>query len=293
MQAILDFQSTTKRLVNSNGVDFSTKKGVYHLGLVFSARDRQRTTSFSGVQLSRAEWDRSLLEIDTVRNSLHQSIEHLQAKPVEGKFTGDVIVTPQALAEFLGTYTRIFLGNQALIAGTSRLKDKLNEQVASPKLTLHSRPTADEICDGYYVTPDGFAVQDTTLIEDGVLQTFLLDQYGANKTGKQRAKTAGGAYVVDTGCQSLDELIADVDRGLLVPRYSGGHPNSNGDFSGVAKNSFYIEAGEVQYPITETMIAGNLLELFQNVNGLSRERIDSGTAILPWVSSSGVVISGK
>jgi len=260
---------------------------------VFSAKEGERTTSFNVLQLSLPNLERDLLDLDVVRNGLEEAIEHLEARPAAGKFTGDVVITPQALGGLLHSYARIFLGNQALLSGTSRLKDKLDENVASPKLTVHSKPVSDEICDGYFVTPDGFAAENVTLIEGGVLRSFLLDQYGANKTGKERARTAGGAYVVEPGSRSLKDLVGDIDRGLLVARYSGGNPNPNGDFSGVAKNSFYIENGAIQYPVTETMISGNLLDLFENINDISRERTDFGMAVLPWVSAAGVTISGK
>ncbi len=293
IQSVLDFERTTERFVNSNGVDFSTEKGVYHIFLWFASKDGEKTTSFNGIQLSRTELDQDLMELDFLNDSLRESVEHLDARPLEGKFTGDVIIAPQSLVQLVHIYTSLFLGNQALISGTSRLQDKLNEKVASCRLTVHSKPTSEQICDGYFVTPDGFAARDVTLLEDGVLRSFLLDQYGANKTGKERAKTAGGAYVIDAGNQPLDELIGSMDRGLLVNRYSGGYPSSNGDFSGVAKNSFYIEDGELKYPVTEAMVSGNLIDVFREIGGISQERVDLGTAIMPWICSKGVTISGK
>ncbi len=293
IQTILDYQRTTKRFVNSNGVDFASQKGVYHVFMFFSSKDEEKTSSFDAVQLSLAELEKDLFDFQVVEDGLESSLDHLEARPLGAKFTGDVIITPQALQMFLMMFGRVFLGNQALISGTSRLEDELGEQVTSPKFTLHSKPVSEEICDGYFVTPDGFAAENVALLEDGVLKSFLLDQYGANKTGKERAKTAGGAYVMEPGSKPLGDLVDDVERGLLVARYSGGMPNSNGDFSGVAKNSFYIEDGQVKHPVTETMIAGNLLDLLVNINDISEERIDFGSAILPWISSHGVTISGK
>ena len=293
IQSVLDFERTTRRLVNSNGVDFSSDQGVYHLHLWFASKDGEKTTSFNGLGLSLSELERELLDFDFIQENLHQSVQHLQARPFDGKFTGDVIIVPQTVVSLLSMYGYLFLGNQALISGTSRLKDSLNEQVASSRLSVHSKPTSEEICDGYFITPDGFAAEDVTIIEDGVLRSFLLDQYGANKTGRERASTAGGAYVVDAGEQALEELIGGVQRGLLVTRYSGGTPNPNGDFSGVAKNSFYIEDGQLAYPVTETMISGNLLEVFENIRGISEESVDFGSAVAPWILSEGVTISGK
>ncbi len=81
-----------------------------------------------------------------------------------------------------------------------------------------------------------------------MLKSFLLDQYGSRKTGLARAVTGGGAWVVDAGTTPLDEMIRDVKAGVLITRFSGGRPNDKGDFSGIAKNSYYIENGAIAYP---------------------------------------------
>ena len=86
-------------------------------------------------------------------------------------------------------------------------------------------------------------------------------------------------------------MIKDVDKGIILCRFSGGSPSDNGDFSGVAKNSFYIENGEIQYPITETMISGNIAQMFMNIIDISNDTIDFGYNILPWISFDGITIS--
>ena len=61
----------------------------------------------------------------------------------------------------------------------------------------------------------------------------------------------------------------------------------------MAKNSYYIENGKIMYPVTETMVSGNLADLFKNIEEVSSERIDYGLTILPYIHASGVTISGK
>lgn len=181
----------------------------------------------------------------------------------------------------------------ALISGSSILKDKLNEKVASEKFTIHSKPTSSEIADGYCITSDGFEAKDSTIIDKGILKTFMLSLYGANKTKRERAVNCGGAYVIEPGDKSFEEIVKSIDKGILLCRFSGGDPSANGDMSGVAKNSYYIENGEIKYPISETMISANLYEMFNNIKDISKERVDFGTAVFPWISMSGVMISGK
>jgi PmbA protein len=96
---------------------------------------------------------------------------------------------------------------------------------------------------------------------------------------------------VAPGSQSLDELISEIDQGILISRFSGGRPNNKGDFSGIAKNSYYISGGEIIHPVAETMISGNMAASLQNITGLSAERADFGYNIYPWVRVAGVGVS--
>ncbi len=87
---------------------------------------------------------------------------------------------------------------------------------------MHSRPVSDEICNGYFVTPDGYAAQNGTILQDGVLKTFLLSLYGSRKTGLDRAVTSGGAFVVDPGdTPPFEEMVKSVKKGVLLPDSQG------------------------------------------------------------------------
>lgn len=292
-QVIFHFLRTEEYLMNSNGVDFESTKGVYEFTPMFSSKDGEKTTSFNYTEFSLSKLEKDLLECGSINYLLKESVEQLDSKPLEGKFVGDIIITPDCLRDFIFMLNRTNLSDNALISGTSAFKDKINGKVASSKFTLHSNPVSEEICDGYSITGDGFEAENLTIIKDGVLKSFLLSQYGANKTKLDRAKNTGGAYIVEPGDKTLNELIKDVDRGILIARFSGGYPSPNGDLSGVAKNSFYIENGEIKYPVTETMISGNLNEVFLNIKDISTERVNFGSAILPWITASGITISGK
>jgi PmbA protein len=100
-------------------------------------------------------------------------------------------------------------------------------------------------------------------------------------------------FVVSPGSIALDDLIANTERGIVLGRFSGGAPNQNLDFSGVAKNSFYVEDGKVVHPIAETMIAGNFVTALESIKGISRETIDLGMANYPWLSTGGITVSTK
>jgi len=291
--AYLDFTHRVRYTANTNGTDFTTEKGIYRFSAMFSGHDGDQSSSFNYTGFAAQELDRELLAYGSLDMLLQQSCEQITTQTLSGKFVGDVIITPDCLSEFLSYVFDITITDGALIAGTSVYKDKLGQQVADPRLVIHSRPTAPEIPDGYFITSDGYKAENCTIIDHGILKTFLLSLYGANKTGLQRAVNNGGCYVVEPGAKPLEEIISKIDRGIMVARFSGGYPSQNGDFSGVAKNSYYIENGKVQYPISETMISGNLINMLQNIIDISKEQVSFGSGIYPWIAFSGLTISGK
>ena len=99
--------------------------------------------------------------------------------------------------------------------------------------------------------------------------------------------------MVAAGDTPLEDIIQGIDKGLLVSRFSGGEPASDGTFSGVAKNSFLIENGRIGQAVSETMISGNLGGMMKQLRGISQERVSDGGGILPWLAVDGITISGK
>ena len=291
-QAYLDFTRTRSWIQNSEGVDFETSHGVYRFTAIFSSRDGDKVSSFNYTGFSLRDLDRELLQCGSLDELLRQSGEQTATHPIAGKFVGDVIFTPECVGDMLEFLVWSIMDG-AIISGNSVYKESLGKQVASPLLTVHSRPVSDEICDGYFVTSDGYAAKNSTVVDRGVLKTFLLSLYGAKKTGKERAVNDGGAFVVEAGETPLSDMVKSVKRGLLMARFSGGHPSRNGDFSGVAKNSYLIEDGKIKYPVSECMVSGNFAEMLKAITAVSKERVDFGFGIVPWISASGATVSGK
>ena len=86
-------------------------------------------------------------------------------------------------------------------------------------------------------------------------------------------------------------MVSETTDGLLIDRFSGGAASINGDFSGIAKNSFLIKDGQIKNALQETMISGNLFEMFNNVASVSIENSNDGRSQFPWVSVDGILIS--
>ena len=142
-------------------------------------------------------------------------------------------------------------------------------------------------------THSGFRSEEVTFIDKGVLKTHWLSLYSSKKTGRPLVKNTGSDLVVEAGDKTLEELIASVDKGLIVGGFSGGQPGTNGEFSGVAKNSFLIENGKIKGAVTETMINGNLGDAVKNIRGLTKDVLCDGSNVVPYIAIDGIVISGK
>ena len=288
--AIMDFNHSKSFFQNTNGVDFEIREGIYGFSPMFLSKDGKDTSSFNGTGFSALKVEKPLHQYGSIDTLLKQSVEQLQTQTIKDKFIGQLVVTPDCIGDFLGFITSD-ISDGKMINGNSLYKEKLNEQITHPKLSFHSRPVSDEIVDGYFVTSDGYVAENSTIVDKGFLKTHLLGIYGAKKLGKNRSVNDGGAYIVDAGEKSHVEMIKNVDQGILLSRFSGGNPANNGDFSGVAKNSYYIENGEIKYPISETMVSGNIREMFENLDEISNNRIDFGSCILPWIAFNGITVS--
>jgi len=289
-QAILDHTHSKSKIMNSNGIDFTVKRGEYGFSPMFTAKKGSLTSSFNYTSYSALDLTDNIKDRGYVDELMKQSVKQLHSKKNKTKFVGKVIVTPHCLPDFI-SFVENSISDGALISGTSIYKDKLNSKISSSKLSISSNPNSDLIDCGYFITSDGYKAKNIKLIDKGKLKSHLLGIYGANKTGGKRVSNDGGAITISIGDKSFKNMIKDVNRGVLLCRFSGASPSDNGDFSGVAKNSFYIENGEIKYPITETMISGNIPDMINNIIDISSEQLNFGYCKLPWIAFDGLTIS--
>ncbi|MDD5091092.1 MAG: metallopeptidase TldD-related protein [Candidatus Wallbacteria bacterium] len=292
-EATMEHMQQNDRLVNSSGVDLSSCTGVYRFTVLFLAKQNTKTSSFNYCGCSLPDLSDRLINKGMLQLQFRQVQDQLNCGHLKGKFAGDILMSPGCLVSFIYDYMDSYLCDRSMISGTSLLRDKLGQNVAAQDFSLESSPVSRHFCETEWFNSDGFVQKGCRLIEDGVLKNFSLSLYGANKTGHKRSPNFSPFYIVKPGDASFDDMVRSVKRGLLLMRFSGGMPSVNGDFSGVAKNCYYIENGKIKFPVTETMVSGNLLKMFQNIRSISRERINSGSWLLPWMVFSGLTISGK
>ena len=278
---------------NANGTEFETYSGSYSIELMFSGHEGDVTTSFFQSGVTTDNLDRPFIELGSIEKDLCDVEAQLSTISVEGKFEGIAVLTPGSLGSFLYNIIANFASDGAILDKTSIWMDKLGEKVAHDSLTLSMAPLDERICCGERYTSDGFLSENYDIIQNGVLRSYMLSLYVANKSGYAPAKNTSYAAVIEGGDTAYEDMIKGIKKGIIVGRFSGGRPSSNGDFSGVAKNSFLIEDGQIKGAVSETMINGNLADILKNIIAISKETVADGTSVLPYIAVSGVTVSGK
>jgi PmbA protein len=169
------------------------------------------------------------------------------------------------------------INGNAVARGTSFLKDKLGERIFAQGLTVIDDPHRPRGLRSKPVDGEGVANSRRKVIDDGVLTTWILDlrsarQLGLATTGHAARGTSAPPMPATTnlylepGAATPQALMADIDQGFYVNEMMGMGVNGvTGDYSQGAAG-FWIEHGEIAYPVSEMTVAGNLKDMFLNLS---------------------------
>ena len=291
-EAYYQFNRTRRSFANSFGLTRQETRGRFNFWTLFAGRRNGSATSFNFTGASSYAPFACLVEVAALRRLYGDTVRSLDPRSVPGKFIGDVIIAPDALSDIVISPLALVLGGYSLLAGTSPYKNRTGEPIGSPAFSLLNRPTAASFPEGIEFDACGIATNDLDVIRHGVLQDFLVDFYVSRKLGI-RQTAVWSAFVVPPGRKSTEEIVSTTERGIYLTRYSGAVPGDNLDFSGIAKNAFYIEDGKIRYPVVATMMSGNLRELLTKIRDVSRDTVNFGNAEYPTVAAGGVTIHGR
>ena len=293
-QMITEHNTARTVFMSTKDVCYRTRSGSYSFELMYSAHEGEKSSSFYGSNVTLKTLDKPVIECALIERELTAVEQQLDPMQLEGKFVGPAILAPMALAEIvIETMMDNFVGDMGLIDGTSIWKDKLGQEVADPAFSLSFEPFSEDVVIGEHYTSEGYLTKNYDLIRNGKLMSFALSQYGANKTGGKRAGNQSGNMMIMSGKETLEQMIKEIEKGILVMRFSGGQPAPSGEFSGVAKNSFLIENGKIAGALSETMISGCVPEMLKQIRGISSDVMKDGNVRLPYVAFEGITISGK
>jgi PmbA protein len=142
---------------------------------------------------------------------------------------------------------------------------------------------------------EGVATRQRSIVSDGVLMDYVLDSYSARKLGMQTTGNAGGVHnlVIEHGDKDLPALLKQMDKGLLVTELIGfGINNVTGDYSRGAAG-FWVENGEIQYPVSEITVAGNLLDMFRSFVEVGNDLDKRGNTITGSILIERMTVAGE
>ena len=292
-QLISRYNASDALYANTNGTRVFTNSASYSHNATICARDGERVSSMNGYGFAEERLGAPLLKNRELARLLSETERQIETVPLDGKFVGTLMVSPDCFGELLFYIIYNCAADSPLIAGSSPWLNELGKSVADSRINVSYDPLDPRVVCGARVTADGHLTRPHDIIRGGALTGWALSQYGAKKTGRERAGNVSGNLIVGTGDKTVEEMAAGIERGLMMNRFSGGMPAQNGDFSGIAKNSFLIRDGKIAEPVSETMVSGNLLDMLKNVAALGGEAVCDGHGAIPWAAFGGVTISGK
>jgi PmbA protein len=199
------------------------------------------------------------------RTAGERTLRRLGARQL-GTLDCPVIFEAPEAADLVSFFVQSVSGG-SLYRKSSFLLDSLGTQVFAPHIQLREEP---HLLRGRGSAPfdsEGVATAARDVVRDGVVQGYFLGSYSARKLGMQTTGNGGGSHnlVLAHGSDDLPALLRKMGRGLLVTEQLGQGVNPvTGDFSRGAAG-FWVENGELAYPVEEITIAGNLREIFRDI----------------------------
>ena len=240
-----------------------------------------------------------LLDVEQVgRIAAQRTVRRLNARQLDTMQVPVLFEAPIA-SSLLGHFVGAVSGG-SLYRKSSFLLDQLDQPVFAPHINIEDIP---DICKGLASSPfddEGVRVQTRRIIENGVLRGYFLGSYSARKLGLRTTGNAGGnhnlvlrASGVQSGELDFAGLLKQMGRGLLVTELLGSGVNAvTGDYSRGAAG-FWVEDGEIRYPVQEITIAGNLKDMYRNIVAVGNDMLVQGSRQCGSVLVDGMTVAGR
>jgi PmbA protein len=212
------------------------------------------------------------------RRAGERTVARLGSKPLSTR-TAPILFAPEMARGLFGHFVGAISG-AALYRKASFLLDKLDQPVFAPMVQIEQQPRLLQASSSAAYDQEGVATNQRRLVEDGVLRGWVLGSYSARKLGLETTGNAGGVFnlVVRPGERDQAALLREMGEGLLVTELMGQGANGvTGDYSRGAAG-FWIKNGEIVAPVEGITIAGNLLEMYRDIQALGSD-VDARSGI--------------
>ena len=282
-----------KRITNSEGAGVSNSEGVFAYanshGFVGGYPSSRHSISCSviaeeGGAMQRDYWYSNARDMTDMYSAEYvgklagnRTIRRLGAKTIT---TGQYPVLFEApLASGLISSLIGAISGGSLYRKSSFLLDSLGTQIASNLLNIEELPHLKKGLASSPFDSEGVATKPRKLVENGVLQGYVLGSYSARKLGMTTTGNAGGSHnlIVQSTGQNLAELLKLMGTGLLVTEVLGSGLNMvTGDYSRGAAG-FWVQNGVIAYPVEEITIAGNMSDMLKQIIAVGNDVLVQGS----------------
>ena len=263
------YSQSNNLILNSHGAVGSYSSTSYTLSCVVIAeenglkeRDYAYTTRRNFEQTENAETIGKL--------SAKKVISRLGAKSISTRKC-PVILTPELSVGLFSSFLSAINGNN-IYKKNSFLSEYLNKQVFANHINITEKPDIKEGLGTRPFDSEGVQTSEKNIIEEGVLNTFLLDTYSASQLKSKSTGNSGYSNIlVESSKKMLSNLIESIDDGILVTEMMGSGANMlTGDYSRGAFG-YLIEKGKISYPVTNFTIASNMIDMFKNIEEIGND----------------------
>ena len=175
------------------------------------------------------------------------------------------------------------------------LLDSLGKPVFSKEISIEERPYEKQAMASSPFDEEGVATRERSIVRDGVVEGYFLGTYSGRKLGMPSTGSSGGNHnlVVKPGTLDFRGMLKKLHRGLLVTELLGHGTNLiTGDYSRGAAG-YWVENGEIQYPVEEITIAGNLGDMFKSIVAVGSDVLVRGSRSCGSILVGNMTIAGN
>jgi len=231
------------------------------------------------------------------RYAAERALARLDARKLTTRKCPVLFEAPLA-AGLLGSFVQAVSGG-ALYRKSSFLLDSLGKQVFAPDIQVLEDPYVPGAVGSAPFDEEGVRTMRRQVVRDGMVQGYFLSTYSARKLGMKSTGNAGGSHnlaltsLLTAPGDDFRAMLKKMDTGLLVTELMGQGVNYvTGDYSRGA-SGYWVEKGEIQYPVEEITIAGNLKEMFRQIAGVGTDTVVRGTKVIGSVLIENMTVAGN